>query len=278
MLHTQHAANVKAMVVVVSAACSAQLLAASKLRHTCGRDSRALLLTESPSAGWSATVCQFASHAGYNTYTLSFTPCVHNPTARGLFVHACVCLHHPTRQIARLALVCRSQGSSGASSSSSSPDDTTPLPSQQQQQPQAASNADASRSHEGWHPPEQQLLRTAWKRLQALEAYQELLGRAGDGSSGSGSSSRERKAGDTPADVAAKIAADRDEVPLLDAAILIAQVCWQRVVGASVFKQLVSAGPCTFLCLGLQLVVIRKMSRQPVRSPLQLNSCSCMPM
>lgn len=72
------------------------------------------------------------------------------------------------------------------------------------------------------YSPEQQLLKVAMKRLQALEQYQQLL----SSSSSSESSSKElqRQKGDTPAEVAAKIAANRDEVPLLDAALLIAQV------------------------------------------------------
>lgn len=63
------------------------------------------------------------------------------------------------------------------------------------------------------------------KRLQALEAYEQLLSNSSSSNSkGSGSKQLQHQAGDTPAEVAAKIAADRDEVPLLDAAILIAQV------------------------------------------------------
>jgi hypothetical protein len=66
------------------------------------------------------------------------------------------------------------------------------------------------------------------QKLQALETYQQLL-------SHDKSSSKEvqRRPGDTPAEVSAKIAADRDEVPLLDAAILIAQVCLPGAVWAT---------------------------------------------
>lgn len=65
------------------------------------------------------------------------------------------------------------------------------------------------------------MLQTAMKKLQALEAYQQLLSSS---SSGATDSKLQRKAGDSPADVAEKIAQNSDEVPLLDAAILIAQV------------------------------------------------------
>lgn len=72
------------------------------------------------------------------------------------------------------------------------------------------------------YSPEQQLLKTAMKKLKALEDYQQLLSDCSGSSSSGGSLTRQP--GDTPAEVADKIAADRDEVPLLDAAILIAQV------------------------------------------------------
>lgn len=95
-------------------------------------------------------------------------------------------------------------------------------PSSQQaahQQGESASS-DPQQSARAHHSPEQQLLLTAIRKLHALETYQHLLSHDKD-------SSREvqRRPGDTPAEVSAKIAADRDEVPLLDAAILIAQVC-----------------------------------------------------
>jgi len=72
------------------------------------------------------------------------------------------------------------------------------------------------------YSPEQQLLKVAMKRLQALEQYQQLL--SSSSSIESRSKDLQRQRGDTPAEVAAKIAANRDEVPLLDAALLIAQV------------------------------------------------------
>lgn len=84
----------------------------------------------------------------------------------------------------------------------------------QQQDPQAQQQPSARYS------PEQQLLKTAMKKLQALEAYQQLLST----SSGPAEKQLQRRAGDSPAEVSAKIAANKDEVPLLDAAILIAQV------------------------------------------------------
>lgn len=111
-----------------------------------------------------------------------------------------------------------------------------PEPEQQQQhseQVQASSSHVSSRQEDEsaqsvqhqqeqqQYSPEQQLLRTAMKKLQALETYQQLMA---DSSSGTTDKHLQRKAGDTPSQVSAKIAADTDEIPLLDAAILIAQV------------------------------------------------------
>lgn len=88
----------------------------------------------------------------------------------------------------------------------------------QQQDPQAAVQQQQQSDR---YLPEHQLLKTAMKKLQALEAYQQLLSSS---SSGPDEKQLQRKAGDGPAEVSAKIAANKDELPLLDAAILIAQV------------------------------------------------------
>lgn len=66
------------------------------------------------------------------------------------------------------------------------------------------------------------------QKLQALETYQQLMSDSSSSSSSAGQSDEQlqRQAGDTPSQVSAKIAADKDHIPLLDAAILIAQVSW----------------------------------------------------
>lgn len=62
------------------------------------------------------------------------------------------------------------------------------------------------------------------KKLQALETYQQLMA---DSTTGPIDKQLQRRAGDTPAEVSGKIAADKDEIDLLAAAVLIAQVCHQ---------------------------------------------------
>lgn len=62
------------------------------------------------------------------------------------------------------------------------------------------------------------------KKLQALETYQQLMA---DSTTGPIDKQLQRRAGDTPAEVSGKIAADKDEIDLLAAAVLIAQVCQQ---------------------------------------------------
>jgi hypothetical protein len=113
----------------------------------------------------------------------------------------------------------RSEPSQPSSSLSHQDDPQQPLQSEsaQQQDPQASVQQQQQSDR---YSPEQQLLKTAMKKLQALEAYQQLL----SSSSGPDEKQLQRKAGDSPAEVSAKIAANKDELPLLDAAILIAQV------------------------------------------------------
>jgi hypothetical protein len=71
------------------------------------------------------------------------------------------------------------------------------------------------------------------KKLQALETYQQLMTDNSSSSSGLSDKQLQRQAGDTPSQVSAKIAADKDQIPLLDAAILIAQVSCSQLSEAA---------------------------------------------
>jgi hypothetical protein len=113
----------------------------------------------------------------------------------------------------------RSEPSQPSSSLSHQDDPQQLLHSESAQQPDPQA-AVQQQQQSGRYSPEHQLLKTAMKKLQALEAYQQLL----SSSSGPDEKQLQRKAGDSPAEVSAKLAANKDELPLLDAAILIAQV------------------------------------------------------
>lgn len=180
------------------------------------------------------------SHYRHSIHAAVRAPASHRtPVVAGTAAaqRAGVCCALPTntcRWRRSASLACRSFGSSSAGSSSRSGDDEDSLAPQPPQQQQDES-AQQQQQPGAQYSPEQEMLRVAMRKLQALETYQQLMA---DSTSGPVDKQLQRQAGDTPADVSGKIAADKDEIDVLAAAVLIAQHAYPDLEADSVRQQL----------------------------------------